>query len=619
MKKLSLALTISLGAILCNTGSVNAQISFSSDYLGPACPPMTITFFNTTTDPNAWRYDWDFGDGSPIFTDTLTDTIIHTYTNGGTYSVWLLVFDSLGNPLGSASMQIDVLGSQGAFFTPDSACPGDLVMVNSWDNASSFEWDFGDGFTSSTQWGNEMHIYSDTGTYDIQLIQNTFDCGYDTIIQTIVISDSVSVNAEMFFQPDPACPGEPVNIYMNNPAAYWSWDFGDGDTANLQSNKHIYDTAGSYIVTLTATNGCGSSETITDTIVIDTNVTFPNWITLDFDPSPACPGAPKNFNVQGGQYLSYVWDFGDFSPVVSTTKNWIDHIYNDTGSFPVSVIVTNYCGKDTTLVDTVVIDNNVPIPNWVNMWPSQDTACPGDEVFFGTDQGFATYLWNFGDGDSAMGQAWAVHTYDTLGNFTAFVTIINYCGLDTTLSTPVVVTNTAGFPDWLALDIFPNPVCPGDIVALSSNDGYQLHLWNFGDGDSTMTTGSQIQHQYDSVGSYPVSLGLINGCNDTTTLFDTIVVNSTNLIPPAMLASFPFYSACPGDEVHFLVEFQMQNGGGGGGDSPPNNYTYSWDFGDGTTDTTVGVGASHVYTDTGSYTAAVTIINGCGNSDAYTL
>ncbi|MBW8048924.1 MAG: PKD domain-containing protein [Cytophagales bacterium] len=616
MKKLSTALAISLGAILCNAGSVNAQISFSSDYLGPACAPQTITFVNTTTDTNAWRYDWDFGDGSPTVIDTLTDTIIHTYTNGGSFWVWLLVYDDTLGFIGDTSMQIDVSGSQGAFSTPDSACPGDLVMVNSWDNASSFEWDFGDGFTSSTQWGNEIHTYSAPGTYDIKLIQNTYDCGYDTIIQTIVISGSVSANAEMFFQPDPACPGEPVHIYMFSPAASWSWDFGDGDTANLRDNKHSYDTAGSYYVTLTATNGCGFSKTITDTIVIDTNIAIPNWISFNTK-SPACPGERVDLYIDGG-YASYVWDYGDGSPIVTKTDNWNSfHIFNDTGTFVVSVTVTNYCGKDTTLVDTVVINNNVPIPNSVNAWSSQDTACPGDAIFLGTDQGFAAYLWNFGDGDSAMGPEWAVHTYDSIGNFTTSVTLINYCGLDTTLFGTITVTNTAGFPQGLALDIFPNPVCPGDIVTLSSDDGYQLHLWNFGDGDSTMTTGSQIQHQYASVGNYPVLIGLINGCNDTTTLFDTIVVNMNGTIPPAGLFSFPFSSACPGDEVHFLVEFQMQNGGGG--DPPPNNYTYSWDFGDGITDTTVGVGASHVYTNTGSYTTTVTIINGCGNSAAYTL
>jgi hypothetical protein len=35
----------------------------------------------------------------------------------------------------------------------------------------------------------------------------------------------------------------------------WSWDFGDGETSNLQHPTHVYSTAGSFTVALTASNG----------------------------------------------------------------------------------------------------------------------------------------------------------------------------------------------------------------------------------------------------------------------------------------------------------------------------------------------------------------------------
>ncbi len=46
----------------------------------------------------------------------------------------------------------------------------------------------------------------------------------------------------------------------------YHWDFGDGDTSVLENPVHIYNQAGSYTVTLTVTNACGTSTTATMTL-----------------------------------------------------------------------------------------------------------------------------------------------------------------------------------------------------------------------------------------------------------------------------------------------------------------------------------------------------------------
>lgn len=50
----------------------------------------------------------------------------------------------------------------------------------------------------------------------------------------------------------------------NTPSS-WLWNFGDGNTSTLQNPSHIYSSAGTYAVTLTATNVCGSSVSNTPT------------------------------------------------------------------------------------------------------------------------------------------------------------------------------------------------------------------------------------------------------------------------------------------------------------------------------------------------------------------
>ncbi len=65
------------------------------------------------------------------------------------------------------------------------------------------------------------------------------------------------------------------------PPTSWSWTFGDGGTSTLQNPSHTYTTAGTYTVSLTATNSVGSdNETKTNYIT----ATEPSaWTTITYD------------------------------------------------------------------------------------------------------------------------------------------------------------------------------------------------------------------------------------------------------------------------------------------------------------------------------------------------
>ena len=58
------------------------------------------------------------------------------------------------------------------------------------------------------------------------------------------------------------------DLSTNYPTS-WEWGFGDGSTSSLQNPMHTYTTAGSYTLSLTATNNSGSNtETKTDYITV---------------------------------------------------------------------------------------------------------------------------------------------------------------------------------------------------------------------------------------------------------------------------------------------------------------------------------------------------------------
>ena len=53
------------------------------------------------------------------------------------------------------------------------------------------------------------------------------------------------------------------------PAYTWTWDFGDGNTSNMQNTTHSYETAGKYQVTLEIIDSNGKGDTVSTTIIID--------------------------------------------------------------------------------------------------------------------------------------------------------------------------------------------------------------------------------------------------------------------------------------------------------------------------------------------------------------
>jgi PKD repeat protein len=59
-------------------------------------------------------------------------------------------------------------------------------------------------------------------------------------------------------------------------------------------------------------------------------------------------------NTSAGSDLAYQWDFGDDSPVVTTTNPI--HIYTDVGLFTVTLTATNFVGSSVVVGNVEIID-----------------------------------------------------------------------------------------------------------------------------------------------------------------------------------------------------------------------------------------------------------------------
>ena len=66
-----------------------------------------------------------------------------------------------------------------------------------------------------------------------------------------------------------------TDLSSNGPTS-WFWDFGDGNTSNLQNPSHTYQTGGIYSVVLTTTNQYGTNiYSLIDYVnIMDLNLSF---------------------------------------------------------------------------------------------------------------------------------------------------------------------------------------------------------------------------------------------------------------------------------------------------------------------------------------------------------
>ncbi|GEM_PF-789751 len=235
------------------------------------CAPLTVNFTDASSgEITSWS--WDFGDGSTSGAQNPS----HQYTTAGTYTVALTVTGPGGSDTKTKTDYITVYAPITADFsgTPTS---GDAPLTVNFTDASSgdvttWSWDFGDGGTSSTQ--NPSHQYTTAGTYTVSMTASN-SCDSDTKTKTdyITVTEPSGNPPVADFSASPTSGTAPLLVTFtdqstNNPTG-WNWDFGDGATSGEQNPQHEYTSAGSYTVSLTASNADGSdTETKADYITV---------------------------------------------------------------------------------------------------------------------------------------------------------------------------------------------------------------------------------------------------------------------------------------------------------------------------------------------------------------
>ncbi|MEO0897190.1 MAG: PKD domain-containing protein [Bacteroidota bacterium] len=360
------------------------------------------------------------------------------------------------------------------------------------------------------------------------------------------------------------------------------WDFGDSTSSTLQDPLHVYSSPGVYYACLTITDSSNNcTDTYCDNIFISNNqgtctasfTTTVNQATAQF----------VNTSVGSGFFLNSEWLFGDGN--TSTSNNPV-YTYSQAGTYNVSLIVLDpFTGCTDTTTQAVTVGNPPPCQAAFISFVSIDSA-----IFISQSIGSSNIIhnWDFGDGTTGIGQV-AAHFYTQPDTYRVCLTItdsISGCTDDTCEWVVVVGNQPTCDPNFTYADLGGNNI---QFFDLGRNSG-STYFWDFGDGN-TSTLNEPI-HTYAQPGVYNVCRTVSDpatGC--TNTQCNTVIV-----IPPTCDADFSVYYDSVPNSMYFDAIYQQAG------------YTYTWDFGDGTTAT--GVSAYHTYASAGSYNVCLTVTDG---------
>lgn len=197
-----------------------------------------------------------------------------------TYSV----IASEGGCLDTASVTIEVLPTPKADYLSslERGCmPHTVSFTQTSTDGTFYTWDFGDGSPVSNE-ESPLHEFTDPGTYNVSLTVVAPGGCSSTIndIEITVVSPPVpEFHSDPSFPVQLSLPVTSVNFFNDSEdARSVSWQFGDGEVSGEENPSHTYQTEGTYMVTLTASNeeGCTRSVTHGPYVIMAPDLFIPN-------------------------------------------------------------------------------------------------------------------------------------------------------------------------------------------------------------------------------------------------------------------------------------------------------------------------------------------------------
>ncbi|HEY9178550.1 MAG TPA: PKD domain-containing protein [Flavipsychrobacter sp.] len=466
------------------------------------------------------------------------------------------------------------------------------------------KWKFGNGDSSTAQ--HPVYTYTDSGHFKVTVeVETNNGCiirdslrvkaGYKPIIDSIIASDTV------------ICPKSYVfftgHVRGYDTLVYW-WDFGDYNTARRARDStynHFYfggpPCIDSHTVKLVAYHKGCKSDTFKKEKYI---VMLPPCADFDWEIDTCSKPLTVHFYNRSRGDSTWKWDFGDGN--TSTDRNPV-HTYAVKGYYNVKLMVHN---DSTNCHDTmhkrIFFGDNSP-----DVIANKTELCVGDSVAFWAyqtgDSSSAIFTWYIDGNFVASYQDALTFTFSSPGVYTVMVTSYNLqtkC-TDTVTKTDWITVGgpTAGFTSAETHVCRPDTIHFEDTSFAGEGTTLVSRRWFFGTSlsDTARTIDTTIYKYYDTTGDFDVALIVWDniGCADTV-----YKQQYAHVLKPE--ASFIVTSpVCVGAEASFT-------------NSSRNAVSYSWNFGDGGTNTT-DRDPKHIYNTMNVFNSQLVVTDSLGCKD----
>ncbi len=490
---------------------------------GLYCSPSTINFTQTCTG-SPIGFTWSFGNGQ--FSNDANPSIV--YSTAGTYTVKLVAI--FGTEAIETSQTIVINPSITSSLTVDRnyiCLPGMVAFtLSSTGSIVSYDWNFGDGATTSNTSPTISHTYAGFGAFSASVkatdAAGCFSTSFITItVQNPPIAGSVS--------PISGCIPANVNFIANvtvpigGSVTNYTWNFGDGSPLS-NIGTHTYNVVGSYnpSVSITTNEGCTNTfnyQTIAFGTPPTNHIAYPRKLIY-------CGSETAVFISKANTANTYFWDYGD-GITETITDTITQHKYLTLG--PKTVTATPYFNGCAG----TPISFQINIVGVIACFTYSNT-CTNKKTFSFTNTSLgnqSAVLWNFGDGSPTASTTNVTHTFPNAGTFNTTLTITD---------------NLTGCTDATSATIFtasPSLINPDTFLCRNNNTTFTIQNNTSNAGASYnwnvvgLTQASNNSNPYNTIasvfGNFSNNYVVINNgsqyCGDTITLNHPIAVRGPNL------------------------------------------------------------------------------------------
>ena len=353
------------------------------------------------------------------------------------------------------------------------------------------------------------------------------------------------------------CTNTSINVTGTGGTSY-SWNNGLGNNAAATITS-----VGTYVLTVTAANGCTDTETIV--VTQDGSVPSANINNNTGSTQITCTNPSISLTATGGG--TYSWNNG--------LGNNASVSVNSAGTYTVTVTAANGCTATQSI--TVTQNNTTPTAGITNNSGGTVLSCLNPTINV-TATGGATYAWNNGLGNNAAA------SIINPGTYTVTATAANGC----TDTESITVTEDQLNPQASILNNSGSTVvsCTSPTISVTASGGVS-YAWSNG-------LGNNASANITAGGTYTVTVTAANGCTDTETI--TITANTTPPTAGIINNTGETVITCLTPSINLTAT---------------GNGAISWSNGSGLANITVTSG--------NTYTLTVTATNGCTDTESIVI